>query len=250
MRLGASTLSLTAALATALVGAAQEPLFRARAPRPDAVRVLLVTGGHDHDISFYSVLDGHDDLAVTVDPYPNAFETPFGGERRPTDVLVLYDMLAELGPAQQANLRAFVESGKGVVALHHAIAGRTGWKWWYEEVVGGRYLEKPIDGLPASSYEHDETIAVRPRGAHPIVAGLAPFRIFDETYKGLWISPRVNVLLETDHPRSDGPVMWTFPHDKARVVVLQLGHGPDAHRHPVYRRLVRNSVLWAARRPL
>ena len=57
----------------ALAGPAEEPLFRAPAPRADAVRVLLVTGGHDHDISFYSLLDGQDDLAVTVDPYPNAF---------------------------------------------------------------------------------------------------------------------------------------------------------------------------------
>lgn len=232
----------------ALAGPAEEPLFRAPAPRADAVRVLLVTGGHDHDISFYSLLDGQDDLAVTVDPYPNAFLAPFGGVKRPVDVLVLYDMPAELSPVQQENLRAFVESGKGVVALHHAIAGRTEWKWWCEEVVGGRYLPKAVEGRAASTYKHDEAISVRPRGAHPITAGIGPFRIFDETYKGLWISPRASVLLETDNPSSDGPVMWTFPHDKARVVVLQLGHGPDAHRHPVYRRLVRNSILWAARR--
>jgi uncharacterized protein len=230
------------------LAAAEEPLFRAPPPRPDAVRVLLVTGGHDHDISFYSVLDGQDALAVTVDPYPNAFQSPVGGEKRSVDVLVLYDMPADLQPVQQENLRAFVESGKGVVALHHAISGRTEWKWWYEEVVGGRYLFKPFDGRPASSYKHDETMSVRPRGAHPITVGIGPFRIFDETYKGLWISPRASVLLETDNPTSDGPVLWTFPHPRARVVYLQLGHGPDAHRNPVYRQLVRNSVLWAAGR--
>ncbi len=226
--------------------AAEEPLFRARAPKAGAVRVLLVTGGHDHDIAFYSVLDGHDDLAVTVDPYPNAFANPFGGDERPVDVLVLYDMPKELSPGQQENLRAFVESGKGVVALHHAISGRTEWKWWYEEVVGGRYLFKPFEGRPASTYLHDVVLSVRPRGTHPITAGIAPFRIFDETYKGLWISPRAQVLLETDHATSDGPLLWTFPHARSRVVFLQLGHGPDAHRHPMYRQLVRNSIRWAA----
>ena len=235
-------------LALARPGVTEEPVFRAPQPRADAVRVLLVTGGHDHDVSFYSALDGHEDLAVTVDPYPNAFQSPFGGEKRPVDVLVLYDMPTELSSVQQDNLRAFVESGKGVVALHHAIAGRTEWKWWYEEVVGGRYLSKPSEGRPASSYKHDEVVAVRPRGTHAITAGIRPFRIFDETYKNLWISPRAMVLLETDNPTSDGPVLWTFPHPRARVVYLELGHGPDAHRHPVYRQLVHNSVLWAAGR--
>lgn len=243
-----AVLGVLLTLALARPAAAEEPVFRAPTPRPDAVRVLLVTGGHDHDVSFYSVLDGHDDLAVTVDPYPNAFQSPLGGDQRPVDVLALYDMPTELSPRQQENVRAFVESGKGLVALHHAIAGRTEWKWWYEEVVGGRYLPKPTEGQPASSYKHDEVVSVRPRGAHAITAGLGPFRIFDETYKGLWISPRAVVLLETDNPTSDGPVLWTFPHPKARVVYLQLGHGPDAHRNPVYRQLVRNSVLWAARR--
>jgi hypothetical protein len=166
------------------------------------------------------------------------------------DVVVLYDMPQDLDPVQQENLRAFVESGKGIVALHHAICGRTEWTWWYEQVLGGRYLHKPHEGRPASSYKHDETISVRPRGEHPITSGTLPFRILDETYKGLWISPRAQVLLETDHPDSDGPVMWAFPHERARVVFFQLGHGRDAHLHPAYRRLVRRSILWAARRPL
>jgi hypothetical protein len=31
-------------------------------------------------------------------------------------------------------------------------------------------------------------------------------------------------------------------------VYLQLGHGEPAHRHPGYRALVRNAVLWTAKR--
>jgi type 1 glutamine amidotransferase len=204
-----------------------------------------VTGGHDHDVSFYSVLDGHDDLDVNVDPYPNAFQNDI---RKSADVLVLYDMPSELHEKQQLSLRAFVEAGKGVVALHHAIAGRTTWSWWYEEVVGGRYLSQAVEGRPASSYLHDVELVVRPRGAHPITAGIEPFRIWDETYKGLWISPRVEILLETDQPTSDGPVAWIGPTRLARVVYIQLGHGRDAHFNPAYRKLVRNVILWAGRR--
>ena len=114
--------------------------------------------------------------------------------------------------------------------------------------MGGRYRHEPESGHPASSYLHDVDLLVRPRRAHPITRDLGPFRIRDETYKGLWISPRAEVLLETDDPTSDGPVAWTFPHPKARVVSIQLGHGREAHRNPAYRRLVRNAVLWAGRR--
>src|SRR6266571_8697532 len=103
----------------------------AATPSGPALKVLLVTGGHDHDVSFYSVLDGHDDLDVLVDPHPNAFRG-----RVKAQVVVLYDMVPDLEPERRANLQAFVEGGGGVVALHHALAGYTGCRWWSEEVVG------------------------------------------------------------------------------------------------------------------
>ena len=243
-----SLLATTFALAGSTLSGqtvASDVPFRPAPRRRDALKVLLVTGGHDHDVSFYSVLDGHDDLDVLVDPHPNAFRESM---TRRAAVVVLYDMVPDLEPERRANLQAFVENGGGIVALHHALAGYTGWRWWSEEVVGGRYRHEPEDGHPASSYLHDVDLLVRPRRAHPITQDLGPFRIHDETYKGLWISPRAEVLLETDHPTSDGPVAWTFPHPKARVVCIQLGHGREAHRNPAYRRLVHNAVLWAGRR--
>ena len=52
----------------------------------DALRVLLVTGGHDHESSFYGVFEGHRDLCVNVDPHPVAFRNDL---RKSYDVLVL-----------------------------------------------------------------------------------------------------------------------------------------------------------------
>jgi hypothetical protein len=134
------------------------------------------------------------------------------------------------------------------VALHHAIAGRTGWRWWWEEVIGGRYLTTPEEGRPASTYQHDVELQVAVVAEHPVTSGIADFRILDETYKGMWISPGNTVLLSTDAPTSDGPVAWVSPYPKARVVFIQLGHGREAHLHPTFRRLVRNAVRWAAGR--
>lgn len=221
----------------------EEP-FRPAPRRADAVRVRLVTGGHTHDISFYSALDGYEDITAVVDSHPQAL----AGSLDNTDVVVLYDMPVEMTPKQRQGLRAFVEAGGGVVALHHAIAGRTRWRWWWEEVVGGRYLIEPEGDRPASTYQHDVEMTVEVKAHHPVTAGVTDFRILDETYRKMWISPHVEVLLTTDHPTSDGPVAWVGPCEDARIVYIQLGHGREAHLHPAFRRLVRNAVFWTAGR--
>jgi type 1 glutamine amidotransferase len=162
-------------------------------------------------------------------------------------VLVLYDSIQNLDDRQRANLRAFVETpGKGLVALHHSVVDFYEWPWWYQEVVGGRYLLKADGGLPASTYKHDEELRVTPVSKHPILRGVPPMHLWDETYKNMWISPKVEVLLKTDNPTSDGPVAWVSPYDKARVVCIQLGHGRTAHQYPAYQLLVRNAILWSA----
>lgn len=221
--------------------AAQNAAWKPQPKRPDAVRVLLVTGGHDHDVEFYSAFDDAGIKAV-VDPHPAAFSTDMRGR---ADVLALYDMIKSIDERRRNNLRAFVESGKGVVVLHHAICDYIDWPWWYEEVVGGRYLFEPVNGKK-SSYRHDEEQLITVAMEHPITRGLGAFRIYDETYKDLWISSRVKVLLQSDNPTSDGPVAWISPYQKSRVVYLQLGHDRNANLNPKYQQLVRNAIQWAA----
>ena len=205
----------------------------------ETVRAMLVVGGHDHDPSLYSVFEGHPGIQVNVNPHPKAFE---GEMRERYDVLVMYDMLGGLSEKKRANLRKFAESGKGVVVLHHALASNGDWPWWYEEVVGGRYI------LETSTYKHDVELTVEPVGNHPVLKGIPPMRLVDETYKGLWLSPRNTVLLRTPEPASDGPVAWVSGYGKSRVVVIQLGHDRQAHGYPPFRLLVQNAILWAGGR--
>jgi uncharacterized protein len=212
------------------------------------LKVFLVTGGHDHDVAFYSVFDGQRDLAVTVDGHPSAFNGPFGKTGRRVDVLVLYDMPPDVPSEQRAHLARYVDEGGAVVGLHHALAGSQRWSWLHEEVLGATWNAPATTGRPDSEYKHDEEIAVKVVAPHPLTAGVSDFRIVDETYKKLWFSPRINVLLRTDHPLSDGPVAWTLPHPRSRLAYIQLGHGPEAHRDPVWQRLVRNAVRWAGGR--
>ena len=213
------------------------------APAPPAprLRVLAVTGGHEYEPSFYTLFNGYDWNHVAGNNV--AFKEDF---RERYDVLALYDLEQEISDAARRNLQAFVEGGKGIVVLHHAIADYNAWTWWYRDVVGGRYLLKPDGGQPASTYKHDQDIVVRPAATHPVTAGLFEFPQHEETYKGMWISPEVKVLLRTGHPTSDGPVAWISPYPKSRVVYIQLGHDHQVHESAAYRTLVRNAIRWAA----
>lgn len=209
----------------------------------EPIRVQITTGGHPYDLSFYGIFEGQGDLAITVNPHPSAYRRDL---RKFVDVLVLYNLADTEGESERKNLRAFLESGRGMVVLHHAIADNWQWKWWYEEVVGGRFLMDQDGAMRRSTARNNEVMAVRPVAKHPVLEGVGAMRLDDETYKGMWISPRSRVLLETDNPTSDKAVAWISPYDKSRVVVIQLGHGPKTHRDPVYRKLVRNAILWAA----
>ncbi len=208
------------------------------------LRVQVVTAGHDFQPSFYGLFEDQPDITPNVVFAPSAYRRDL---RPRTDVLVLYDMVQDISEEEKKNFQAYVEGGGGVVVLHHAIASYQAWPW-YRDLVGGRYLLKAEGDLPASTYKHDVELSVEVAAQHPVTAGVGPLHIWDETYKGMWISPEVRPLLRTSHPTSDPIVAWVSPYARARVVYIQLGHDRWAHVHTGYRRLVRNAILWAGGR--
>jgi type 1 glutamine amidotransferase len=216
-------------------------------PAPgSALRLLVVTGGHEYPTSFYTLFDRVDDFEWQhATSNHEAFKSDI---RAKFDVLVLYDMSREIGEAERKNLVDYLESGKGVVVLHHALVDYPSWDWWSQEVSGAKYFTQAEGDHPASTYAHDQELFIEPVTDHPILSGIGRLHLWDETYKGMWISPRVTVLMRTDHPSSDGPVVWLSPYQKSRVVCIQLGHDQTAHLHPAYQKLVRNAVRWTAGR--
>jgi Domain of Unknown Function (DUF1080)/Trehalose utilisation len=228
-------------------GAAQAH-FPAALDKPadtDLLRGLLITGGHDHEISFYSLFNGYRDLARLPVASSTAFQTDLRGKY---DVLIMYDFSRDLNETGKKNLRAFVESGKGIVVLHHALLNYQEWPWWYKDVVGGSYRLRASGDIPSSTYRGDQRINVTPAEEHPITSGMESFQVMDETYKQMCISPRVRPLLTTDNPNGDKLLAWIGPCDTSRVVAIQLGHGPTVFDHPAYRTLVHNAILWSAGR--
>ena len=117
----------------------------------------------------------------------------------------------EIADQSKGNFQQFAESGKGRVVLHHAICGYNSWEW-YRELVGGRYQRKADGEHAAATFKHGQDLVVRPVSRHPIIFGMPEIHLIDETYKGMSLSPEVNVLLRTDDPTSDGPVAWVSPY--------------------------------------
>jgi type 1 glutamine amidotransferase len=210
------------------------------------VRALVITGGHDHETSFYGLFDRYKDLGrVPVAASTTAFQNDL---RSKYDVVIMYDFSRDLDEKGKKNLRDFVESGKGVVVLHHALLNYQKWNWWYQDAVGGSYRLSREGEIPSSTVKNDQDMLITPEGSHPITAGLSPFHVVDETYGRMWISPSVHPLLSTNNPNSTQTVAWISPLAGAKVVAIQLGHGPAIFGHPSYRALVHNAILWTAGR--
>ncbi|MCC6590276.1 MAG: ThuA domain-containing protein [Bryobacterales bacterium] len=213
------------------------------------LRMLAVTQGHSYPTEFYAMLNSLGGVKWThATSHAEAFRKPI--EDR-FDVVLLHDMLNETPPETKQNLRAFVEAGKGVVSIHHAIVNYTDWPWWYEEVIGGKYFIKPVPGHEASHYREGVDYVAMPVAAkrgHPVLKGVGPLTVHDEVYRGMWLSPRIDVLMETNHPENDRPLVYIGPHPKTRSVFIQLGHSGSTMDNPGFRQLVRNAVQWAARR--
>jgi type 1 glutamine amidotransferase len=211
------------------------------------IRVLVVTGGHDYTTGFYTLFQGHPDLRWDH----HAHRAPADGYVRDMakryDVLVLYDMEKDAPDAQRRNLMDFVQSGGGVVALHHALASMPQWKEFHE-LIGGKYLDASEAGRPPSTYQHDVRVRIHVADrTHPVTRLLDDFEIEDEVYGGLWVSPDAHVLLTTDHPASTKAIAWVAANANARVVTIQPGHGEPAFADASYRRLVIQAIRWAAR---
>jgi type 1 glutamine amidotransferase len=149
-------------------------------PATNGVRVLVITGGHDHEASFYGLFDGYQDIGwAPVSDSKLAFQQDI---RPKYDVLIFYDFTRDLDDKGKQNLRDFVESGKGVVVLHHGILNFQKWPWWYEQVVGGLYRLERQGAVPNSTVKFGQEHLITPVGEHPITAGIGPFHVIDETY--------------------------------------------------------------------
>jgi len=149
---------------------------------------------------------------------------PSGGRPHPGyDVLVLNDQMN--WPETTRNLaKQAVEAGRGFVLLHHSLGDNQDWPWWYQEVTGGLFVLADANGMRRSARGAAATLDVRPVGNHPILRHTKPFTLTnEETFKGMWHSPKITPLLQTSHGASDTTIAWIGVHPRARVECIKPG---------------------------
>lgn len=168
-----------------------------------------------------------------------------------------------------------VESGLPILGMHHAIASWPTWEF-FAELLKGRfhYVPASLRGIDWTDSGWANPVSqtfrvVNPE--HPVCAGLPEeFPLTDETYLCPIFDDEITTLIVTDaprdadhhrsayatirrvdqgdwtHPDTSKAVAWTHRFANSTVVYLQPGDGPEAFRHPVYRRLIANSLHWLA----
>lgn len=263
------------------------PTIRYRAP----LKCLVAVRGHPFDRSaFDAMFQAMEGISATMVDQPAAARLMNPEGMRGFDVLVLYDMpgldfdAGEGAPAYldppaelRSGFRGLLEAGKGIVALHHALAG---WPTWgeYHEWLGGQFLYHPgaVRGalVPDSGYAHDVTYEAEVVAEHPVTRGLPRhFTLSDEPYLAQIFADDVTPLLRADmpftrerffsadaavrgrmydregwlHPAGSDLIGWTRQVHDSRLVYLQPGDGPSAYDNLNYRRLVENAIRWTAR---
>ena len=166
------------------------------------VRALVVTGGHDYPTSFYTVFE-QDGLA-----WDHAVSNEEGvrADLRGSMTRSSCDIAAGLSEAGRQHFQDFVDSGGGVVALHHAIVSYPGWTW-YRELLGGQYLQQPAGDRPVSTYLHDQDLDVRSVTPHPI-ARRDPDPHPRRNLQGDGDSANQHRAARHSHPTSDSPLAW------------------------------------------
>lgn len=212
-------------------------------------RVLIVTGqdypGHKWQETapvLARALAADKRLDVTVTEDPKQLASP---DLNKYDVVVLHFMNWEQpdpGPEARANLKQFVEGGKGLVLVHFACGAFQDWPE-FRSLAGRSYDPKLPPHDPFGTFRVE---IANPN--HPITKGLKPFDTTDELYTCLAGDRPIDVLA-TAKSKVDGkdyPMAFSFAYGKGRVFHSPLGHDAAAFSNPAVAELLRRGCAWTA----
>lgn len=215
------------------------------------VRVLVITGGHGYNkTTFNELLESlGPEITCQIAELPAAYDMFQPENRNKYDVLVFYHMFQDINEEQKKVLAECIAGGKPLVVLHHSICAYDNWEEYFR-IAGGKYFHKTtsFEGkvYNPSSYKHDLKFMVHVvNKKHPVTKGIDDFEIFDETYDDYYVAPDVTPLLKTNEPSSTPVIGWTHKYGKVRVVTLQSGHDTPTFQFEPYRKLLKQSIIWA-----
>ncbi|MBI1402823.1 MAG: ThuA domain-containing protein [Porphyrobacter sp.] len=243
--------------------------------------LLVLSGGHPYEAGpFDELLGALGAGEVTHLVHPEGGEADAAEAIRAADALLFYDMAGYSfgegsvttrapSPALRAAITARFASGKGAVAMHHAIAGWAEWPEWHDW-LGGQFHYQPGAHGPDSGYRHDVTYEARIVADHPVTRGLpASFPVTDELYLCPVDESALTPLVRAEgfafnsgnfysaanavagamfsnegweHPPGSNCVAWESRTCPAPLVYLQFGDGPATYANPAVRRMLAQAL--------
>ena len=242
--------------------------------------LLVLSGGHPYEAGpFDELLASLGDWEIIHLIHPEGGEANAAEAILAADALLFYDMAGysfgegtvtthQPSPGFREAVANRFASGKGAVAMHHAIAGWADWPEWHDWLGGQFHYQPGPHGLD-SGYRHDITYEARIVAEHPVTRGLpASFPVTDELYlcpiDGSALIPLIRAEgfaftadnfysaaqavagamfsnAGWDHPPGSNCVAWESRTCPAPLVYLQFGDGPATYANPHVRQL-----LWQA----
>jgi type 1 glutamine amidotransferase len=256
------------------------------------LEIFVVVKGHPFDRNAFEAMVVGMGMEPTMVDQPAAAALLNPDAMARYDALLFYDMpgldfrapaaerpyFMEPEPAFKAGFQALLEQGKGMVMMHHAIAGWPAWPL-YNEMLGGIFLYKPTQIMgrdrPESGYLGDVSYTVRrAESDHPVLAGVPErFDLTDELYLGeIHDQPGVEPLLYLDTPvdparfnsalhavrgvrEAEAPwarpalnplLGWAKAAGNSPLVYLQPGDSAATYGDATYRLLLGNALRWVA----
>ncbi len=138
----------------------------------------------------------------------------------------------------------FLKDGGGLVVTHFAVANAQEWSDSID-IFGAMW----VSGKSTHGPYHNFRVDIADEG-HPIIEGVRPFHTDDELYYNLLMRPDMHVILTADEERFGHivkePMLATHYVHNARCVYFALGHDAASVKSPEYRKILVQSIEWAA----
>jgi type 1 glutamine amidotransferase len=217
----------------------------------EKVEVVILVGGHGYDKrGFDQLWSSYGD--IDADVWQGAPYTVFDDVSEfKYDVIVMYNLSSGITDAQRENFLRLLEDGVGLVVWHHALANCQDWPE-FEKIAGAKFWMKPGErngeqiGRSGTGGGRVKMHIEDPK--HPITKDMDDFEVEDETYNRQTFCDGIQVLVSTDHPRSDKPIAWVHNYRKARVFGYQSGHDAKVWTDANFQRLMARGIRWTAGR--
>ena len=158
---------------------------------------------------------------------------------RDADLLILFARRMTLPEKELAQIKAYLDSGKPLVALRTASHAFENWKEFDHEVLGGNYGNHHGNKLKT-------TISLVPEEKNNVLLrGVTGFVSDGSLYKNTPLQPGTEPLLMGKvEGQPAEPIAWTHQYKGGRVFYTSLGH-PNDFKEESFKNLVRNGIEWA-----